>query len=174
MHLFLILLQSFFLFVKSNNFKAVNQLNLTNYIGYWYQVYAAPFDYTFQGYGKCITANYKIIGDNNISVVNAQYNFYDEYEVIKGYAFYKNISEPGQLSVYLEGTPVIAPYWVLKLGEVHDDEYQYSIISVPHGPSLWVLARDVLGFFRNYDNEVKKFLDEYNFNYVIVEQNCLK
>ena len=174
MHLFLllILLQSFFMFVKSNNLTCVNELNLTNYIGYWYQVYAAPFDYTFQGYGKCITANYKIIGANNVSVVNAQYNFYDEYEVIKGYAFYKNISEPGQLSVYLEGTPVIAPYWVLKLGEVKNDKYQYSVISVPHGPSLWVLARDIFDFFRKYDNEVKKFLDEYNFTYVRVEQNC--
>jgi lipocalin len=172
MYLFLILLQSFFLFGLSNNFTTVSELDLQKYMGHWYQVYAAPFDYTFQGYGKCITADYGIIDSNNVSVLNAQYNRNNEYEEIKGYAFYKNISEPGQLSVYLEGTPAIAPYWVLQVGDIVNDGYQYSIISVPHGPSLWVLARNVIKFFRLYDDEVKKFLDTYNFNYIRVEQDC--
>jgi lipocalin len=167
-----LLLQSLFFIVKSNNFTTVTELDLSIYMGHWHQVYAAPFDYVFQGYGKCITADYEIIGSNNVSVLNAQYNRDDEYEEIKGYAFYKNISEPGQLSVYLEGTPVIAPYWVLDLGVVVDNEYQYSIISAPHGPSLWVLARNVLKFFYLYDDEVKKILDEYQFKYVKVQQNC--
>jgi len=170
--LFLVLLQSFFFIVKSNNFTTVSELDLPKYMGHWYQVYAAPFDFTFQGYGKCITAAYEITGSNNVSVLNAQYNRDDEYEEIKGYAFYKNISEPGQLSVYLEGTPVIAPYWVLHLGDVENNEYQYSIISVPHGPSLWVLTRNVLKFFYLYDEEVKKILDEYSFKYIKVQQNC--
>ena len=167
-----LLLQSLFFIVKSNNFTTVTELDLSKYMGHWHQVYAAPFDYVFQGYGKCITADYEIIGSNNVSVLNAQYNRDDEYEEIKGYAFYKNISEPGQLSVYLEWTPVIAPYWVLDLGVVVDNEYQYSIISAPHGPSLWVLARNVLKFFYLYDDEVKKILDEYQFKYVKVQQNC--
>jgi lipocalin len=170
--LFLVLLQTFLLIVNSNNFTTVSELDLSKYTGHWYQVYAAPFDYTFQGYGKCITADYEITGFNNVSVLNAQYNRDDIYEQIKGYAFYKNISEPGQLSVYLEGTPAIAPYWVLDLGDIVDNQYQYSIISVPHGPSLWVLARNVLEFFKKYDKQVKNFLNEYHFNYVIVEQNC--
>jgi len=112
-------------------------------MGHWHQVYAAPFDYVFQGYGKCITADYQIIGSNNVSVLNAQLNKNDEYQQIKGYAFYKNFSEPGQLSVVLEGVGNVAPYWVLHLGNVIDDAYDYSIVSVPYGPSLWVLARDI-------------------------------
>jgi len=167
-----LILQSFFIMIVCNNFTTVTELDLSKYMGHWHQVYAAPFDYVFQGYGKCITADYEITGSNNVSVLNAQYNSHDEYEEIKGYAFYKNTSEPGQLSVYLEGTPVIAPYWVLHLGEVENNEYQYSIISVPRGPSLWVLARNVLKFFYLYDDEVKKILDKYQFKYVIVEQNC--
>jgi lipocalin len=172
MNLLLVLLQSFFLFVNCGNFTTVTELDLTKYMGHWHQVYAAPFDYVFQGYGKCITADYQIIGSNNVSVLNAQYNRDNEYEEIKGYAFYKDVSEPGQLSVVLDGIGNVAPYWVLKLGNVVNDNYQYSIISVPHGPSLWVLSRNVLEFFRLYDDEVKQFLDEYNFNYVRVEQNC--
>jgi hypothetical protein len=172
MNLLLVLLQSFFLFVNCGNFTTVTELDLTKYMGNWHQVYAAPFDYVFQGYGKCITADYQIIGSNNVSVLNAQYNRDNEYEEIKGYAFYKDVSEPGQLSVVLDGVGNVAPYWVLKLGNVVNDNYQYSIISVPHGPSLWVLSRNVFEFFRLYDDEVKQFLDEYNFNYVRIEQNC--
>jgi lipocalin len=141
-------------------------------MGHWHQVYAAPFDYVFQGYGKCITADYQIIGSNNVSVLNAQLNKNDEYQQIKGYAFYKNFSEPGQLSVVLEGVGNVAPYWVLRLGNVIDDAYDYSIVSVPYGPSLWVLARDIMRFFDIYDEEVKKLLDEYHLNYVKVDQNC--
>ena len=169
----LFLLQSFLLLCSSsNNFTTVTQLDLSKYTGHWHQVYAAPFDYTFQGYGKCITADYQITGTNNVSVLNAQYNVNNEYEEIKGYAFYKDINEPGKLSVVLEGAPFTAPYWVLQLGEIVNNEYQYSIISVPHGPSLWVLARDISYFFNYDDDEVKKYLDEYNFKYVKVVQNC--
>lgn len=158
--------------VKISNLKTVSELDLPKYMGHWYQVYAAPIDFTFQGYGECITADYGITGPNNVSVLNSQYNRNHELEQISGYAFYKNITEPGQLSVVLEGVPVVAPYWVLKLGEVLDDMYQYSIISVPLGTSLWVLARDVKNFFNTYNEEVTTFLDEYNFYYVEVVQDC--
>ena len=173
MFLLLVLLQRFLLLcASSNNFTTVNELDLSKYTGHWYQVYAAPFDFTFQGYGKCITADYQITGTNNVSVLNAQYNINDEYEEISGYAFYKDVNEPGKLTVVLEGTPFPAPYWVLQLGEVVNDEYQYSIISVPNGPSLWVLARNISYFFKYDDYEVIKYLDEYNFNYVKVDQDC--
>ena len=173
MFLLLVLLQGFLLLcASSNNFTTVNELDLSKYTGHWYQVYAAPFDFTFQGYGKCITADYQITGTNNVSVLNAQYNINDEYEEISGYAFYKDVNEPGKLTVVLEGTPFPAPYWVLQLGEVVNDEYQYSIISVPNGPSLWVLARNISYFFKYDDYEVIKYLDEYNFNYVKVDQDC--
>ena len=81
MFLLLFLLQSFFLLsISSNNFTTVNKLDLSKYMGHWHQVYAAPFDFTFQGYCKCITADYQIIGTNNVSVLNAQYNINNEYE----------------------------------------------------------------------------------------------
>jgi lipocalin len=170
--LFLLLLQTLFLLVNAKNITTVSELDLTKYMGHWFQVYAAPFDYTFQGYGKCIAADYKILGENNVSVLNSQYNKNNEYEQISGYAFYKDTSKPGELSVILEGVPNVAPYWVLLLGEVEQDQYQYSIVSVPVGPSLWVLARDVVDFFKTYDDDVISFLDEYNYNYVKVDQDC--
>jgi len=157
-----------------NNFTTVSELDLEKYQGHWYQVYAAPIDFTFQGYGKCITADYAILGPNNVSVLNSQVNRNDELEQISGYAFYKDVSKPGQISVTLEGVPFTAPYWVLHLGEVKNDEYQYSIVSVPLGPSLWVLARDISVFFSAYNDEVTKMLKDYGFNYVLVDQKYCK
>jgi lipocalin len=172
MKYFFILLQSLFFLVKCNNFTTVSELDLPKYMGHWFQVYAAPFDYTFEGYGKCMTADYKILDTNNVSVLNSQYNKKNVLQQISGYAYYKDLSKPGQLSVTLEGVPVVAPYWVLDLGKIVNNEYQYSINSVPVGPSLWVLARNVEEFFSLFNDDVVKFLDEYKFRYVKVEQDC--
>jgi lipocalin len=172
MKFLLFLLQSIYILVNCNNFTTVSELDLNKYKGYWYQVYASPFDYVFQGYGKCITADYQIINNNNVSVLNSQLSKDNILQQIKGYAFYKDLNEPGKLSVVLEGVPTVAPYWVLKLGNEKNNEYQYSIVSVPVGPSLWVLARNVFSFYNLYDDEVRNFLDLYNFNYIKVDQFC--
>ena len=172
MKLIILFLQVLFLTVQCNNFTTVSELDLSKYMGKWYQVYAAPFDFTFQGYGKCITADYQISGSNNVSVLNSQINKDNQLEQIKGYAFYKDLTQPGQLSVVLEGVNNVAPYWVIYLGEIKNDLYQYSIVTVPYGPSLWVLARNIQGFFVNYDQDVVKILDENNFNYIKVDQDC--
>ena len=172
MYFFLFIINSLFLLAKCNNFTTVSELNLTQYMGHWHQVYAAPFDYVFQGYGKCITADYQITGSNNVSVLNAQYNVDNEYEEIKGYAFYKDVNQPGKLSVVLDGVGFVAPYWVIKLGDIVNNYYQYSIISVPEGPTLWVLARNTDDFFNLYDEDVKSFLDENKLTYIKVVQNC--
>jgi len=164
---------SSFPFSDAKNLETVSELNLTSYMGHWYQVYAAPFDFTFQGYGKCITAAYHIISDNNVSVLNSQLNVNNVFEDVDGYAFYKDISKPGQLSVVLSGVPTVAPYWVIKLGNIDDDGlYPYSIVSVPQGPSLWVLARNISEFLYEYDYEVTDFLNLYEFTYIPVVQDC--
>jgi lipocalin len=148
----------------------VQELDVNKYLGHWYQVYGSPTNVIFQGYGTCITADYGIMENGDVSVLNSQVNLYDELEQINGYAYYKNVSEPGKLTVHLDGVPVDSPYWVVKLGEVEDEQYQYSVITTPSGISLWVLARDLTTFFENYDSEVKDFLNEHNYNYVEIEQ----
>lgn len=149
----------------------VQELDVPRYLGKWYQVYGAPTNVVFQGYGKCITADYGVLQDGNISVVNTQINMQDEIEQIFGYAYYKNISEPGKLTVHLDGVPTDAPYWVIRLGEIKDDMYPYSIITTPSGVSLWVLTRDIDSFFKNYDEEVVDFLNENRFRYVSIDQD---
>lgn len=147
------------------------QLDINNYIGHWFQVYGAPTNTIFQGYGECITADYGLLDNGQVSVLNSQINKNDELETISGYGYYKNISEPGQLTVHLNGVPVDSPYWVVKLGETTNNEYQYTIITTPSGISLWVLTRDIDTFFKLYNKEVENFLKEYNFMYVKIKQD---
>jgi lysozyme C len=151
----------------------VNELNIDNYLGHWFQIYGAPTNAIFQGYGTCITADYGLLDNGYVSVLNAQVNRNKEIEKINGYAYYKNTSEPGQLTVHLDGVPGDSPYWVVKLGEIVDNQYQYTIITTPSGISLWVLARDINRFHEFYDAEVKEFLNNYNFKYIEIDQtNC--
>ena len=163
-----------FVFVNSGNVPpTVSSLNISSYLGHWIQVYQAPTNVIFQGYGTCITADYGLLENGNINVVNTQIDENNEIEQINGYGYYKNVSEPGKLTVHLEGVPVDSPYWVIKLGEFKNNQYQYSIITTPSGISLWVLVRDVETFFELYNTEVVEFLDMYSFIYEPVEQtNC--
>ena len=162
------------IFVNSKTLPTVIQeINVSSYLGHWKQIYQAPTNVIFQGYGTCITADYGLLDNGNINVINTQLDKNNYIEQINGYAYYKNASEPGKLSVHLDGVPVDSPYWIIKLGEIIDNQYQYSIITTPSGISLWVLVRDIDIFMKYYNNEVIDFLNKYEFKYTeVIQENC--
>ncbi len=167
-----LLFLSLFCIVNSNFMPAtITELNLNNYLGHWVQMYGAPTNAIFQGYGTCATADYGLLDNGQVSVLNTQLNKNKEIEKINGYGYYANVSEPGKLTVHLDGVPVDSPYWIVKLGEIVDDQYQYSIITTPSGISLWVLTRDVDRFNKLYSEEVTNFLNTNNFKFVSIKQN---
>jgi len=149
----------------------VSNLDVNQYLGNWYQIYGAPTNVIFQGYGTCLTAQYGLLDNGDVSVLNSQINSKGKLEQISGYAYYTNSSDPGKLTVHLDGVPAESPYWVVKLGEVVNEQYQYAIISVPSGISLWVLTRDVETFYSKYDEEVKDFLEDNDFKYETIVQD---
>jgi len=163
-----------FVFVNSRETPdVVSALNVDSYLGHWKTVYQAPTNFIFQGYGTCVTADYELLDNGDINVINTQLDKNRETEQITGYGYYKNVSEPGKLTVHLEGVPTDSPYWIVKLGEIKDDQYQYSIITTPSGISLWVLARDVDTFIESYNKEVVEFLDQYDFKYTpVIQDDC--
>jgi apolipoprotein D and lipocalin family protein len=164
----------YFLFVASAlafNPTTVPELDVEKYTGRWYQVLGAPTNEIFQGYGTCITADYGILSNGSVSVLNAQLDKNGNLEEIAGYAYYKNESEPGKLTVYLQGTPMDGPYWVVKLGEVKNQQYQYSIITVPSQISLWVITRNVEEFYDEYAESVMTYLDYQHYHYQTIVQN---
>jgi len=131
----------------------VATLNVNQFMGTWYQVYSDPFvRSTFEQNGRCVTAEYQVVGNNNISVHNSQLDASGNLQEIYGYAFVKDSSKPGQLTVNLNGHD--APYWVYELGPVFDGVYDYAIVSDPTKTSLFVLARNVEQFNEKYDTQV--------------------
>ena len=151
------------------SYKPVDTLNLSQYVGLWYEIYGDRFDRAFQGFGTCITAEYTIKNENNVSVLNREIRKNGTVDTIEGYAFYENNCTGGDLTVYLEGTPSTSPYWVLELGPVVNDEYDYAIVSDDNQLSLFVLVRNVTNFFELYNDDVMDTLVEMGFTKKINE-----
>lgn len=151
-----------FISAFSTSYKPVDELDLSLYMGRWYQVYKNSFDMVFQGKGTCAVADYNLL-TKNVTVLNSQVDEDDAIDQISGYAYYQPNTSGGELTVVLEGTPRPAPYWVIELGPIINDEYQYSIISDNNKISLFVLARNVTDFYNKYNKDVEKKLVAYGF-----------
>ncbi len=144
----------------------VSQLNQTQYLGRWYQVYSDLFvDATFENSSFCDTADYAVYPNNTISVWNRerQYNVTGPEREIFGWAEATDPSKPGELTVHLQTTGFGAPYWVYQLGPVEHDQYEYSIVSDPLKLTLFVLARNVSKFMKKYNENVTAYLTEQGF-----------
>ena len=139
------------------------EINPSFYQGMWYQTYGDNFILnTFEKDAYCAYADYTILDDNTIGVYNWERygSVTGPVQDITGYAVLTE--NPGQLMVYFSGN-VPAPYWVVKIGPVIEDEYQYAVVSDPYELGLYVLARNVTQYYDLYDDEVLEFLDENSF-----------
>jgi len=144
-------------------YQPVKYVDLSMYSGRWYQVYENYVDTTFQGKGNCSVADYTIIEDR-VGVLNSQIDEKGNVDQIRGYAFYEDDNSGGELSVKLGGVPRTAPYWIIELGPIVNNQYDYSIVSDDKRITLFVLARNVEEFYKKYDDEVKESLNEFGFN----------
>ena len=95
--------------------------------------------------------------------MNSQIDENNEIDEITGYAYYKDGDCCGYLTVLLDGTPE-APYWVLELGPIVNEKYDYAIVSDNKALSLYVLARDVNRFYESYYTTVLDSLNDFGFN----------
>ena len=152
------------LFTIRAEYTYVSDLNVTQYLGKWIEVYGDLFDNTFQKNGRCLTAEYQLIDDNTISVFNSEIDNKNNLQTISGVAYYESGNSGGQLTVKLEGTPKAAPYWVIELGPIIDEEYDYAIVSDNLRVSLFVLARNIDRFFEEYDEDVLDSIEEMGFD----------
>ena len=126
---------------------------------------------TFEKGGFCSTAEYKLNANGTVTLRNfeKQNSPTGPDYVVNGHADYATVPppEPGQLMVHFDpgnGTIAVnAPYWVLKLGPVKNNKYEYSIVSDNVGAFLFVLARDVGVFNTTYRADVEQTLAELNF-----------
>lgn len=148
----------------------VTDLNRTQYLGRWYQVYSDLFvDATFENSSYCDTADYGVYPNDTISVWNRerQYNVTGPERQIFGWAEAEDTTKPGELTVHLQTTAFGAPYWVYQLGPVLNHQYEYSIVSDPFKLTLFVLARNVSKFMKHYNENVTQYLTEQGFTDIL-------
>lgn len=156
----------FSLFTCANTYTYVEDLDLVKYQGTWYEVYDDLFDESFQKGGSCVRADYSINEQGTVDVLNREVNKKGEIESIVGVAYYDEGNTGGDLTVDLEGTPYPAPYWVIGLGPIVDDLYDYSIVSDNMRLSLFILARNVSRFLDIYEDSVMDFVYDMGFTHV--------
>eukprot|EP01099_Mayorella_cantabrigiensis_P008860 TRINITY_DN887_c0_g4_i2.p1 TRINITY_DN887_c0_g4~~TRINITY_DN887_c0_g4_i2.p1 ORF type:complete len:207 (-),score=57.22 TRINITY_DN887_c0_g4_i2:82-669(-) len=147
--LFLALASSFSLtpakIAKCKNPATVKELNVTQYLGLWYNIAADDLVLSTFQTDYCVTAEYGLNPNGTVSVLNSQRDgsISGPEENITGYAYQPDpVNYPGKLKVHLEGAgPQAAPYWVLELGPVVNNQYSWVIVSDPICGFMWVLAR---------------------------------
>ena len=148
--------------------QTVSHLNITAYLGRWYQVYSDLIvEATFENSSFCDTADYGLNVNGTLSVLNRerQYGVDGPEREIFGWAQPNNVSA-GQLTVHLQTTGFGAPYWIYELGPATYNEslYEYSIVSDPLKATLFVLARDVSEYYERWDANVTATLAKLGFN----------
>jgi lipocalin len=157
----------------------VDYVNLSQYDGTWYEVYDDLVDETFQKWGSCVKAEYTMLENGTIGVINSEILPNGGKSTINGIAYYDDDNTGGELTIKLYGgSPVPAPYWIIYLGPVVDDAYDYALVSDDKQFSLFVLARDIERFFDLYDDEVlcivqtMGFTRKYNKPRLVNQTDC--
>ncbi|CAM9578034.1 unnamed protein product, partial [Phaeothamnion confervicola] len=150
--------------------KTVEELDVSKYLGTWYQVYASlSVLRTFEKNGYCIKAEYTSRENDTIGVDNSQRLGGPDGNVTHatGYAYRPYDKAPGKLKVHFDEprVPVDGSYWVLLLGNDTDDgQYSFSVVSDPLRAMLFVLVRDPEQFTESGDEEcVLAFLKKAGF-----------
>lgn len=160
---------------KSNlPINTVEDIDLSSYTGKWYQAATSRSTKLF-GTGinfSNVTATYECVNncsDNNITVLNEGFNEQKKYVHIKGYSYSEQNEIPSKRKLNFEGVPFEGNYWIVKLGPLVNNKYEYAVVSGPLSRlfgtrfSLYVICRNIEDFKLKYENEVKDWCSNNGF-----------
>lgn len=121
---------------QKNHLKTVDDVDLSRYIGKWYEI--ASFPQSFQKNCFGTSAEYSINPDGVIIVENrCNKGGVDGKEAyIKGKAFVVPNSGNAKLKVQFF-RPFKGDYWIIDLA----DDYSYAAVGSPNMKYLWILSR---------------------------------
>ena len=110
--------------------------DLNRYLGKWYEV--ARYDHAFERGLVGTTAEYSLLDDGKIKVLNSGYiNTLDgTYQQSVGKAKPNRNGKAGQLRVSFFG-PFYSDYYILDLAP----DYSYSVVGSSSPKYLWILSR---------------------------------
>jgi apolipoprotein D and lipocalin family protein len=106
-------------------------IELSKYLGKWYEI--ARFDHSFERDMENVIAEYKLLPNGNIQVLNTGYRD-GVYRVAEGKA--KTTSTPGLLRVAFFMN-FYSDYRVLMV----DKDYEYALVGSGSSKYLWILSR---------------------------------
>lgn len=136
--IFLIMLFSIFSSGYKNDqpLETVSNINLEKYMGKWYEIATIP--QRFQKGCVCTTAEYSLVNDKYVKVVNTCNNQTPDGEIkqIEGKAFVAKKGNGAKLKVQFFW-PFKAKYWIIDLA----DDYSWAVVGHPNRKYLWILSR---------------------------------
>jgi len=109
-------------------------VDLQRYLGRWYET--ARYEQSFQKGCEGVTADYALMRDGSIEVVNRCRKPGGKISQARGRAKVVDTESNAKLKVSFFG-PFYGDYWVLD----HADDYSWSIVGEPSGRYLWILNR---------------------------------
>ena len=119
-----------------DNITPVDNFKLDKYLGTWYEI--ARLDHSFEKGLTRVTANYSLIDDGGVRVINRGYSETDnKWKEARGRAYFVRGSDLGYLKVSFFG-PFYGAYVVFELDH---DNYQYALVCGPDRSYFWLLAR---------------------------------
>ncbi|MFC2079385.1 lipocalin family protein [Candidatus Bipolaricaulota bacterium] len=137
----------------------VESVNVTQYMGLWYSIASIPTSFERQC-AQGTTAEYSLLENGRIQVINTCYDSEGNKDVARGQAWLPNESETSKLKVsfvrFLGLWWFGAPYWVIDLAP----DYTYAVVGHPSRKYGWILSRtptlpdDVLaGIFERLESQ---------------------
>lgn len=120
---------------KNPSLQTVEKVDLQKYLGTWHEI--ARFEHFFEKDCKNVSANYSIMDEETIKVINkcTKITTNEKKEVI-GRAY--TLDESNSKLKVSFFRPFYGDYWVLMLGE----NYEYAVVGTPSREYLWILARE--------------------------------
>lgn len=118
------------------------KVELKRYAGHWHEIARLPT--RFQRPGEGATADYRLLPDGRVEVVNTALAPDGKNRSIKGAASVVPGSEGARLRVKFEGIAGLVPaskdgnYWIIAL----DPNYRHAMVGTPDRDFLWILARE--------------------------------
>ncbi len=123
--------------VSCNSMKLdpVQSFDAQKYLGKWYEI--ARFDFKYEKNLSRVTAEYSLIGNGKIKVLNTGYDFIKgEWKQTVGKAKFAGPLNEGALKVSFFG-PFYSAYTVIAL----DEDYSYALVAGANRKLLWILSR---------------------------------
>jgi len=123
---------------KSNQpLQTVPALDIHRYSGVWFEIARLPN--SFEKGLDCVTAEYSLLPDQKIKVVNKGRKFTKDltFDQVTGKAWIPDQNFPGRLKVSFFW-PFAGDYWVFSLSE----DYRFALVGTESRKYFWLLARD--------------------------------